>query len=47
VTGNTYVLGADTVQDTYTLVRKAIRKLTITISKRLDLITMLPSLLIY
>jgi len=39
---STYVLGAGAVQDTYTLIRMAIRKLLITISKRLDLITMLP-----
>jgi DNA-binding protein H-NS len=39
---STYVLGAGAVQDTYTLIRMAIRKLLITTSKRLDLITMLP-----
>ena len=39
---STYVLGAGAVQDTYTLIRMAIRKLLITISKRLDLITLLP-----
>ena len=39
---STYVLGAGAVQDTYTLIRMAIRKLLITINKRLDLITLLP-----
>jgi len=39
---STYVLGVGAAQDTYTLIRMAIRKLLITISKRLDMITMLP-----
>jgi len=39
---STYVLGAGALQDTYTLIRMAIRKLLITISKRLDLTALLP-----
>lgn len=39
---STYVLGAGALQDTYTLIRMAVRKLLITISKRLNLIALLP-----
>lgn len=39
---STYVLGAGALQDTYTLIRMAVRKLLITINKRLDLIALLP-----
>ncbi|MRS02397.1 IS1182 family transposase, partial [bacterium] len=39
---STYVLGAGAVQDTYTLIRLAIRKLLKTIGKRLNLIALLP-----
>jgi len=39
---STYVLGAGAVQDTYTLIRMAVRKLLITINKRLNLIAILP-----
>lgn len=39
---STYVLGAGAVQDTYTLIRLAIRKVLKTISNRLNLIALLP-----
>ncbi|OPX89640.1 MAG: Transposase DDE domain protein [Pelotomaculum sp. PtaB.Bin104] len=39
---STYVLGAGAVQDTYTLIRMAIRKLQTTINKRLNLSILLP-----
>ncbi|MDF9410090.1 IS1182 family transposase [Pelotomaculum isophthalicicum JI] len=39
---STYVLGAGAVQDTYTLIRMAIKKLQTTINKRLNLSILLP-----
>lgn len=39
---STYVLGAGALQDTYTLIRTAIRKILKTISKRLELVALLP-----
>ncbi|MDD4335666.1 MAG: transposase [Desulfotomaculaceae bacterium] len=39
---STYVLGAGALQDTYTLIRMAVRKLLKTTSKRLDLTLLLP-----